>query len=119
MLLQMLSGFIWESVMKEMLTRFRALVLFSSILIYALIVLGGIVRFTQSGGACPDWPTCMGMWTPPGETLLSPLMLDYLHRAGTLLAGTPVLLSAALAWIIFRRDYLALDSDKYLFLSGC
>ena len=36
----------------------------TAILIYALIVLGAVVRTTNSGLSCPDWPTCYGHWLP-------------------------------------------------------
>lgn len=73
----------------------RTLLLTTSIVVFLLIVLGGIVRVTESGGACPDWPTCFGHFTPPtgGSALL-----DYLHRLATLLAGGLLAASVLVAW---------------------
>jgi heme a synthase len=88
----------------------RHAALATAILVYALIVLGGIVRTTNSGLSCPDWPTCYGHWVPlPADIAALPgigytyaqVMLEWVHRliAGVLV-GPLVLLLAALT---FRR----------------
>lgn len=80
---------------------FRHLALASAIVLYVLMVIGGIVRVTGSGGACPDWPTCFGHWTPP---VGANAMLDYLHRLATFLVSPLVLASAWIAWRRFSQE---------------
>ncbi len=83
--------------------RFQTAALAAAILVYALIVSGGVVSALGAGGACPDWPTCLGSWTPPQAQ--APL-IDYTHRAVTALAALAAALAAGLAWKYLRAEKL-------------
>src|SRR5436309_68870 len=76
----------------------RGLVRFSSAAVvatYILIILGGLVRATGAGLACPDWPLCHGRLIPP----LDPLVLvEWSHRFVASIVGILTLAVAVAAW---------------------
>ena len=49
------------------LTRFAKLAVAAAVATFVLIAVGGLVRATDSGLGCPDWPLCYGDWVPPAE----------------------------------------------------
>lgn len=49
--------------------------------VFVVILAGGVVRMTQSGMGCPDWPTCFGRWIPPiNESQLPENYESYLDK---------------------------------------
>ena len=81
---------------------YRHLLLAAVMATFAVIVMGVLVRVT-AGEGCPDWPTCYGIWTAPVQTSA---LLDYVHRAATVLAGLLGLGALAWTWRRYRSTRL-------------
>jgi cytochrome c oxidase assembly protein subunit 15 len=67
----------------------------TAVVTYGLIVLGGTVRATDSGTACPDWPLCHGQVVPPFETKV---MIEYSHRLIASFVGLLILAMVIWGW---------------------
>ena len=78
---------------------FRYLTLSTLIGVFALIVLGGVVRITESGLGCPDWPLCHGRIIPPADVAT---LIEYSHRLVASVVGLLVLATLVVAWRRYR-----------------
>ncbi|MBO54173.1 MAG: hypothetical protein CL886_00775 [Dehalococcoidia bacterium] len=83
--------------------------------VFLLIVLGSVVRVTDSGLGCPDWPLCYGKVLPPLETTA---IIEYLHRfVASVIVGPLIIATGALIWISFRKQlWLVVPATISIFL---
>lgn len=92
--------------------RFRSLALLTIVIVYLVVLAGGIVRGTGSGMGCPDWPRCFGRWIPPTE--VSQLPLNYQQIYGAKLKGE-IEFNAVKTWIEYVNRLLGVLSGFFVF----
>ena len=70
------------------------------ICVFLLVIIGGVVRVTESGLGCPDWPLCYGKLLPPAEYTA---IIEYTHRfVASVIVGPLVLATAIVGWVGYR-----------------
>ncbi len=74
----------------------------TALTVFVLVIIGGVVRVTESGLGCPDWPLCYGRLLPPPEYTA---IIEYTHRfVASVIVGPLVLATAVVALMRYRHD---------------
>jgi protoheme IX farnesyltransferase len=85
---------------EDSLTRFAKLAIAAAAATFILITLGGLVRATDSGLGCPDWPLCFGDWVPPAELHA---WIEHSHRLVAAILVGPLVGAVALITVFTSR----------------
>ncbi len=84
------------------MTRYATLAIAAAVATFVLISAGGLVRATDSGLACPDWPGCFAFndWVPPAQLHA---WIEHTHRLIAAIAVGPLVAIVGL-WTLFGAD---------------
>ncbi len=87
---------------EPVVTRFAKLAVAAAVATFVLIAAGGLVRATDSGLGCPDWPLCFGDWVPPAELHA---WIEHTHRLIAAVFVGPLVGAVALITVFTDRRH--------------
>jgi len=87
----------------------------SVVVVFMLILIGGIVRSTGAGMGCPDWPKCFGNWVPP--TNVSQLPADYMTKYAPA-GGGGIEFNAVKTWTEYMNRLFGMLAGLFVFAAA-